>query len=91
MEEWAIERDKERAKSPRQEEIKRCNEFFAQCNKCKHNKANCKESFTCGVNMCKAGLGYPCRACSFLKYIGSGSFEEEIYAPPYPCESFEEI
>ena len=91
MEEWSIEREKEKTKSPRQEEIKRCNELLDQCDKCKHNKANCKESFTCGASMCKLGLGYSCQACSFLKHVGSGGFEEQIQAPIYPCESFEGI
>jgi len=91
MKEWAIKREKEMAKSPRQEEIERCNKLFAQCDRCKHNKANCKESFTCGVNMCKMERGYACEACSFLKYVGSNRFEEQIRAPIYPCESFEEM
>lgn len=91
MEEWAAKRKKEIAESSRQEEIKRCRELYDQCTRCQHNKANCKESFTCGASMCRAGLVYPCLACAFLKYVGSGSFEEEIHAPIYPCASFGEI
>lgn len=91
IEEWAAKRKKEIAESPRQEEIKSCRDLNNQCDVCRYNKANCKEPFTCGASMCKAGLFHPCRACSFLKYIGSGSYEEEISAPTYPCESFKEI
>jgi hypothetical protein len=87
----AAKREKEQAKSLRQEEIGICNKLFAQCDKCKYNKANCNEQFTCGASMCKAGRRYPCMACAFLKYVGSGSFEDQIHAPPYPCERFEEI
>jgi len=90
-EEWGIKRNEEIAESPRQEEIKRCYKLLDQCNICKHNKANHKEPFTCGASMCKLGRGYPCLACSFLKYVGSDHSEEQIRAPKYPCECFEEI
>lgn len=86
-EEWAAKREKEMTESPRQEEIGRCNKLLDQCERCR----NRKKSFTCGANMCKSERGYPCQACSFLKHVGSGSFEEQMHAPTYPCEYFEEV
>lgn len=92
IEEWNAKRQTEITNSPRQEEIERCNKFWEQCFKCKYNKLNTGESFTCGATGCVLGYDYQCTACSFGKYVGGDNkkFEKQISAPPYPCEGFEE-
>ena len=73
--------------SPRQLEIKRCMDLLDMCKLCVHNKANQQVLFTCGSTQCI--VNYPCMACSFLKWVNSGRFEDEIIAPPFPCDKYE--
>lgn len=88
FEEQQQEREKQIKNSHRQQEIDRCGKLWDSCTSCKHNKVNTREYFTCGATQCNKS-NYPCLACSFIKWVNSGRFEDTIEAPPFPCEFYE--
>ena len=90
MKEVMKERNKKIKLSDRQDEIKRCVDLRTSCESCVNNRANHGDYFTCGATMCYK-TNYPCLACSFTKWLNSGMFEDEIKAPPFPCDYYEEM
>jgi hypothetical protein len=90
FEERQLERERQIDSSLRHEEIDRCIKLAENCVSCKHNKVNTGEYFTCGATQCNKS-NYPCKACAFLKWVNSGEFEDEIEAPPFPCELYEQF
>lgn len=84
------EREQQIKDSPRQEELRRCEQLSIFCVSCKHNKDNTGEYYTCGGTKCNVS-SYPCWACSFFKNVNSGNFEDTLKAPPFPCDLYEEL
>ena len=90
FEECRLEREGQIDNSLRREEIDRCVKLAESCVSCKYNKVNTGEYFTCGSTQCDK-TDYPCKACSFIKWVNSGRFEDSIEAPPVPCEFYEQL